>query len=139
MASLNFSMSELIHSDMAVKHNINNMPDINSLDCMLDLIVYVLQPLRDMIKKPMIISSGYRNALVNHLVGGAVDSYGNPISQHCKGQAADFIIKGMTVKQIIEFIKKSNIEYDQLINEYDKWVHISFVKGRNRKSSFKIG
>lgn len=139
MASLNFSMSELIHSDMAVKHNINNMPDINSLDCMLDLIVYVLQPLRDMIKKPMIISSGYRNALVNHLVGGAVDKYGNPISQHCKGQAADFIIKGMTVKEIIEFIKKSNIEYDQLINEYDKWVHISFIKGKNRKSSFKIG
>jgi len=139
MANLNFTMSELIHSDTAIKHNINNMPDINSLDCMLNLIVYCLQPVRELLKKPMIISSGYRNALVNHLVGGAVDKYGNAISQHCRGQAADFVVNGMTVQQIIDIIKKSNIEYDQLINEYDKWVHISFVKGKNRKSSFKIG
>ena len=139
MTNLNFSMSELIHSDTAIKHNINNMPDINSLDCMLNLIVYCLQPVRDLLKKPMIITSGFRNAQVNNLVGGAVDNYGNPISQHCKGQAADFVVTGMTVQQIIDAIKKSNIEYDQLINEYNKWVHISFVKGRNRKSSFKIG
>ena len=45
--NLNFSMSELIYSDTAVRNNINNMPDINSLDCMLNLIVYCLQPVRD--------------------------------------------------------------------------------------------
>ena len=32
---LNFKMSELIYSDAAVKENINNMTDINSLDNML--------------------------------------------------------------------------------------------------------
>lgn len=135
---LNFKMSELLRSDTANKYNINNMPDINSLDCMLDLICYVLQPLRDKIGKPIIISSGYRNWQVNKLVGGAVDKNGNPKSQHCKGQAADFTIPGMTIQQIIDFIKKSGIEYDQLINEYDKWVHISFDKNHNRKQCFKI-
>lgn len=135
--NLNFKMSELIHSDTAVARNINNMPDINSLDCMLDLIAHCLQPIRDKIGKPMIISSGFRNAQVNKLVGGAVDVHGNPTSQHCKGQAADFTIKGMSVPAIIEFIKKSGIEYDQLINEYNKWVHISYVKGRNRKQVLK--
>lgn len=128
---LNFKMSELIHSDTAVRQNINNMPDINSLDCMLDLIVHCLQPIREKIAKPMIISSGYRNSQVNKLVGGVATS------QHCKGQAVDFTVKGMSVAAVIEFIKKSGIEYDQLINEYNKWVHISYVKGRNRKQVLK--
>lgn len=128
---LNFKMSELIHSDTAVRHNINNMPDINSLDCMLDLIFYCLQPLRDKLDKPMIVSSGYRNSQVNKLVGGV------PTSQHTKGQAADFTVPGMTIAQVIDFIKKSNIEYDQLIDERT-WVHISFVKGKNRKQYLKV-
>lgn len=128
---LNFKMSELIHSDTAVRQNINNMPDINSLDCMLDLIVHCLQPIREKIAKPMIISSGYRNSQVNKLVGGVATS------QHCKGQAVDFTVKGMSVAAVIEFIKKSGIEYDQLINEYNKWVHISYVKGKNRKQVLK--
>ena len=135
---LNFKISELIHSDTAIQHNINNMPDINSLDCMLDLIVFCLQPIREKIAKPMIITSGYRNAQVNKLVGGAVDKNGNPTSQHCKGQAADFSIKGMSVASIVDFIKRNGFEYDQLINEYDKWVHISFVKGKNRKQCIKV-
>ena len=129
--------TEKDYLDMAVQHNINNMSDINSL-CMLDLIVFCLQPNREKIAKPMIITSGYRNAQVNKLVGGAVDKNGNPTSQHCKGQAADFSIKGMSIASIIDFIKRNGFEYDQLINEYDKWVHISFVKGKNRKQCFKI-
>ena len=129
---LNFKISELIHSDTAIRNNINNMPDINSLDNMLELIVYCLQPIREKIGKPMIISSGYRNSTVNKLVGGAKNS------QHLNGQAVDFTIKGMSVTQIIEFIKKSGIEYDQCINEYDKWCHISYNKGHNRKQCFKI-
>lgn len=130
--NLNFSISELTHSDKAVQMNINNMADLNSLDCLLNLICYVLQPIRDKVGKPIIISSGFRNPQVNKLVGGV------STSQHCKGQAADFNIQGMTVKAAVDFIKKSGIEYDQLINEYDKWVHISFNKGHNRKQCFDI-
>lgn len=129
---LNFKMSELIRSDTAVRHNINNMPDINSLDCMLDLIHYVLQPLREKLGKPVIITSGYRNSQVNKLVGGAANS------QHTKGQAADIIVKGYTPAQLVDFIKKSGIEYDQLLNEYNQWVHISYVKGKNRKQFLTI-
>lgn len=129
--NLNFKISELIYSKKAIEHNINNMPDINSLDNMLDLICYCLQPIRDKIKKPMIITSGFRNAEVNKLVNGATNS------QHTKGQAADFVIQGMAVEQIINFIKNSGIEYDQLINEYNQWVHISYNKGKNRKQVLK--
>lgn len=125
--NLNFTMSELIQSDTAIKHRINNMPDINSLDNMLLLIAHVLQPLRDVLGKPIIINSGYRNPAVNRLVGGSKSS------QHLKGQAVDIKVKGMTPKELINFIQKTNIEYDQLINEYNQWVHISYSKGKNRK------
>lgn len=128
---LNFKISELIYSETAIKNNINNMPDINSLDNMLNLIYYCLQPARELLNAPMTITSGFRNPLVNRLVGG-VNS-----SQHLYGQAADFIIKGMTPNQIISIIKTSKIEFDQLINEYDKWVHISYDKGKNRREILK--
>ncbi len=129
--TLNFTISELIYSDTAIKNNINNMPDINSLDCMLELIVYCLQPIRNKLNKPMIITSGYRNTEVNKLVGGVTNS------QHTKGQAVDFTVLGLTPAQLVEKIKTYGIEYDQLINEYDKWVHISYNKENNRKQVLK--
>ena len=128
---LKFSISELITSSTAARYNINNMPDINSLDNMLELIYYVLQPLREIIKKPMKITSGFRNSEVNKLVGGAKNS------QHLNGQAADFVIDGMTPAAVIEIVKKSGIEFDQVINECNKWTHISFNKGKNRKQVLK--
>lgn len=129
---LKFSISELITSDTAARHNINNMPDIRSLDYMLELIYYVLQPLREIIKKPMKITSGFRNSQVNRLVKGKNNS------QHLTGQAADFVIEGMSPTQVIEIVKKSGIEFDQVINEYNQWTHISFNKGKNRKQVLKI-
>lgn len=132
MRKLNFSISELTKSETANLHNIENTPDIKSLDNMLDLIVYVLQPIRDRLQKPMIITSGYRNEDVNRLIGG------KPTSQHLKGQAVDFIVPNMAVDEVIMFIRNSYIEYDQLINEYDKWIHISYDKGNNRQQYFKI-
>ncbi len=132
MTKLNFTLSELIKSDTAIRNNINNMPDIKSLDNLLNLIFYVLQPLREKANRPIIISSGYRCKKVNELVGGKDNS------QHLCGKAADFKISGMSIAAAIDFIKKSGIEYDQLINEYDRWVHISYSKDNNRKSCFKL-
>lgn len=132
MTNLNFKISELIHSDTAVLYRINNMPDINSLDNMLNLIVYCLQPIRDKLKKPMKITSGYRCYELNKKVGGQLTS------QHLKGQAIDFVVDGMTPSQIVSFIKDNGFEYDQLINEYDKWVHISYNRHNNRKQVLKI-
>lgn len=132
MNKLYFSFSELISSDTAKLHKINNMPDLESLDNLLNLVFYVLNPIRERIKRPIIITSGYRSKKVNELVGGKITS------QHLKGKAADFVIEGLSPSEIIQFIRNSYIEYDQLINEYDKWVHISFDKDKNRQQYFKI-
>lgn len=133
MIKLNFTMSELLYSDIAKKHNIYNVPDKEHLDNLLILICECLQPIRNYIGKPMVISSGYRNPRLNShpLINGA------PNSQHTTGQAVDFTIKGMTPKQIIEKIKASGIEFDQLIDELT-WVHISYNKGKNRKQILEI-
>ena len=104
----------------------SNIPNIKVMDNLLDLIFYCLQPIRNLIKKPMIITSGFRCAELNNLVCGAKNS------QHTTGQAVDFIIKDISVRQIIDIIRCSNIPYDQLINEFDSWVHISFNKNNNR-------
>ena len=134
MIELNFTMSELLKSEIAEKYNISNIPDKKSLDNMLTLIIECLQPIRNFIDKPMIISSGYRSPRLNGhpLINGAQNS------QHVTGQAVDFTIKGMTPKQIIEMIKRSGVEYDQVINEHNIWVHISYNKGKNRKQVLEI-
>lgn len=130
MYNLNFSLSELINSETAKKNKISNIPDISSLDNILNLIFYVLQPLRERLNKPIKINSGYRCKKLNALVGGVATS------QHLKGQAADIVVQGMSVKNLIDFIKASQIEYDQLIDE-KTWVHISFAKGKNRGQFIK--
>ena len=127
---MNFKISELIHSDTAVAYKINNMPDINSLDCMLDLICDCLQPIRDKLGKPMIITSGYRCSALNRAVGGVTSS------QHTKGQAVDFHVNGMTIKEVIDFVIKSGVPFDQLIRE-NGWVHISYRKNNNRRQVLK--
>ena len=130
--NLNFKISELVYSDTAIKNNISNMPDLAALDNLLNLIVYCLQPVREKLNKPMIITSGFRSDKLNQKLSGAVNS------QHKTGQAADFKVVGMTPFEIINIIKNSNIEYDQLINEYNKWVHISFNKNKNRRQILKF-
>lgn len=131
---LNFSIKELCHSDIADKYGIKNEPNIQVCDNLLNLIFYVLQPLRDKLGKPVIVTSGYRCQRLNshHLINGANNS------QHLTGQAVDIIVKGCLAITLFEYIKTSGIEYDQLICEYYKWVHVSYNKGKNRKQSFII-
>lgn len=129
---INFKISEFINSDVALKYNINNMPDLNSLDNILNLIIYCLQPLRNLLNKPILITSGFRSKDLNNKVGGVKNS------QHLNGCAADFIVQSLKPKNIVEIIKKSDIEFDQLINEKNLWTHISFVKNKNRKQILYI-
>ena len=127
---LNFSMGELINSYTSAKLNINNMPDTASLDNLLELIVNCLQPVRDLIGKPMIVTSGYRCKLLNQKVGGSDKS------EHLQGKACDFIITGMKPADIVSKIRNSGIAFNQLIEEHSKdscWVHISYNKGFNRR------
>lgn len=125
---LNFTLKELCASTTAKRLGINNAPDIAVCDNLMLLIVNVLQPLRTAIKSPVIVSSGYRCPKLNAYIGGASNS------QHVTGQAADIAVTGMTIKALFDFIRKSDIIYDQLIEE-GTWIHISYNKDFNRKEN----
>ncbi len=83
---------------------------------------------------PIHISSGYRCPRLNKAVGGVKNS------QHLTGQAVDIDFgskKGN--KSFFDKIRKSEIELDQLLNEYDyAWIHISLRKEGNRHQVLNI-
>lgn len=62
---------------------------------------------------------------VNEAVGGS------KTSQHCEGCAADFNVKGMSPSSVVRAIVDANIPYDQVILEFDSWVHISIPTIKN--------
>lgn len=81
---------------------------------------------------PIYVSSGYRCERLNEAIGGS------KTSDHLKGEAADNSVKVMTVEQYYQFIKGSGIIFDQLIQEYDRWVHISYNPfGNNRQECLR--
>lgn len=127
--SKNLSLAEVVRSESAKRRGINNMPTAEHLENLKELALNVFQPIRDHFKVPIHISSGYRSRILNNAVNGAAKS------QHCLGQAIDIDVDGTSItnKQVFDFIK-DNLEFDQLINEFDySWVHVSFKKGSNKK------
>ena len=93
----------------------------------------MLDPLRDLFGKPVLVSSGFRSNDLNRAVGGAATS------QHMKGEAAD-IYTGTKEgnKKLFELIR-DNLPFDQLIDEKDfSWVHVSFKEIGNRKQILKL-
>jgi uncharacterized protein YcbK (DUF882 family) len=64
-------------------------------------IVVILQLLRDYYNKPITVTSGYRTKAHNDSVGGSSNS------QHLYGKAADFLIGGVNVATINNYIKNT--------------------------------
>lgn len=126
----NFSLDEFLISQTAERHGIDMTPNAQVIANLTRLCCQILQPLRNHFDTPVIISSGYRPAPVNRLIGGAA------ASQHVIGQAADIIIPGHTVARICEDPFMLNLPFDQRINEFGKWVHLS-VPAANEKPRYQ--
>jgi len=128
--SNNFVLSEVTRSNAAKRLGIDNGPNKDHLRNIQRLVSNLVQPMRDALG-PIRISSGYRNPNVNRAIGGSTKS------QHCKGEAMDlqFWNDGkISNKEIYDWVLKSGVEFDQMINEFDfAWIHISLKKEGNRK------
>lgn len=116
--SEHFSLKELTTSEIAERKGLDNMPNGVELDNLVRL-ANKLEEVRKAIGKPIMINSAFRSIEVNEAVGGV------KTSQHCLGCAADIRVPNMSPDEVVRAIIKSDIQYDQLIREFDSWTHIS--------------
>lgn len=116
-----FTLQEMTLSQTASRHGIDNNPELMEH---IDNLIYTceqLEVIRTRINNPIYISSGYRCPEVNELAGG------DKKSQHTKGQAADITCRIYTPLEFLQRIRLvPDLAYDQLILEYNSWVHVSF-------------
>jgi hypothetical protein len=82
--------------------------------------------IREILGKPVRITSGYRSPAVNKAIGGS------PTSDHVKGLAVDFVCAKQDPIDICKQILAAQpvVKFDQLIAEYHgaRWVHIGWGK-----------
>jgi uncharacterized protein YcbK (DUF882 family) len=128
--SKHFTLEELTVSEVAARKGIDNTPK-ESIIVELTKLAAFLEQVRELVNSAINVNSGYRSIEVNSAVGGS------KTSQHCKGQAADIRVKGMTPDQVMAIIIKSGLKYDQLIREFDSWVHVS-ISDNPRKQALII-
>jgi hypothetical protein len=124
--SPHFTLEELTVSETAARKGLDNTPPDDALFNLRRLALF-LEDVRTTIGKPIRINSAYRSPEVNGSVGGKTTS------QHCLGCAADIRVPGMTPNEVVKKLKDSNLQYDQLIREFDSWTHISIPNTKDAK------
>jgi len=132
--SAHFTLEEFTKSQAGERFGIANVPDEKQIACMKRLCEKVLEVVR-LNLGPVHINSGFRNLEINGLIGGASSA------QHCKGEAADIEIAGVSNADVWRFIV-AELPFDQCIAEYLEkndpnagWVHVSYSRGNNRKEA----
>ena len=124
--SPHFTLEELTRSDYAIRNGIDNTPSDEVIFNLTMLCHNTLEPLREIVKRPIHVLSGYRCVAVNSGIGGASNS------QHVEGKAADIVVPDMSVDELFDIASKW-VNYDQCIWEFGRWLHISENNGKNRK------
>lgn len=117
-----FTLEELTRSDIAARRGLLNVPTPRLIE---NLVVLAegLERVRQLLGHPIVVSSGYRSPEVNAAAGGSINS------QHRFGLAADFRVPGFgSPFDVAVAIGKAGLLFDQMIYEYESWVHISFVR-----------
>ena len=116
--SKNFTLDEFLVSQTAERHGIDMTPPDEIVENIQRLVHGCLQPLRDDILSPIFISSGYRPLELNGLINGSATS------EHVNGNAVDFTVVRQKPFDTCELIVAMNLPYDQVINEFGRWVHL---------------
>ena len=116
--SRNFTLAELV----ATSHpRLQDTPTLAVIQNLQELCVFVLQPLRDAIGRPVYINSGYRSKCLNARVGGVLNS------RHLQGKAADIHCDNLDYAKVIFDLLKQNPNVDKVLLERkgrSVWVHV---------------
>ena len=137
--SPHFCLDEFTKSSTAIKNGIQNNPPQEAVENLRRLCACTLEPLREELGLPVVITSGFRTKALNDLL-----AHSSERSQHMQGQAADFYVGESSLKpetprqRLIRafrlIITSEQIDYDQLIL-YPSFIHVSYVsKEKNRRT-----
>lgn len=132
-----FTLKELCKSDTAEARNIENFPTFEIVEHLSVFVEYILDPLREAWGSAIKVTSGFRNDIVNALVGGS------DTSVHKLGWAVDLQPMNGDFEGFKYFVQvwltKNNKMFDQLLVESDskgnQWIHIGLFNntGQQRK------
>jgi hypothetical protein len=127
-----FTLAELTHTDHREFDNTPNETETANLQRLAEFLEKVKIVLGN---KPIMVNSAFRSKKVNDAVGS------KDTSQHRIGCAADIRVPAMTPNEVVKAVIASDLGYDQIIREFDRWTHISVPSVANaapRKSKLII-
>ena len=127
-----FTLDELTHTDHRTLDNTPNETELANIQRLAEFLEAVKTLLGG---KSIMVNSAFRSKAVNDAVGS------KDTSQHRIGCAADIRVPGMTPDQVVRAIIASDLGFDQVIREFDRWTHISIpnqATGSPRKQALII-
>jgi len=130
--SPHFTFEELTFTD---HREFDNTPNEQELENLKRLALFLEEIKKLLGNKTIIVNSAFRSEQVNAAVGS------KDTSQHRKGCAADIRVPEMTPDEVVTAIMKSDLSYDQVIREFDRWTHVSIpnnVDAKPRKMALII-
>lgn len=113
-----FTLEELTHTDHRELENTPNEIELANIQRLAEFLEQVKTVLGG---KPIMVNSAFRSKAVNDAVGS------KDTSQHRVGCAADIRVPNMTPDQVVRAIIASDLPYDQVIREFDRWTHVSIT------------
>ena len=129
--SPNFTLEELTHTD---HRELDNTPTehekciidgkevtVNAVANLTRLANFLEQLKTTLGGKPIMVNSAFRSEAVNGAVGS------KNTSDHRRGCAADIRVPGMTPDEVVRAVIASDLPYQQVIREFDRWTHIAIT------------
>jgi len=148
--SPHFELHEFTKSATARDYGINNEPSAEHVENLRALCVHTLEPLREALRLPVVITSGFRTKALNSKLAHSSDR-----SQHMLGEAADFYVgqpqvsgskcqvsgqnrRELLIKAFRTIILDESIVFDQLII-YPTFIHVSYTTHRKNRNKLTQG
>ena|SRR5208283_2197520 len=133
LISKHYSMYDTCNSATAKAEGIDNTIPVELTPNAILVTAKILEPLCIYFKTRPDVSCMFRCPALNKIVGGVAGS------QHVKAQAVDFVIVGVSLIDIVNYVR-NNLEFDQIILEESggkKWIHVSYSSMTNRRECLK--
>lgn len=130
-----FTLDELIKSTTASKYHINNSPSADVIRNLQYGVNMVLDPLRRLYGKPIIITSGYRCPALNDRVGGVINSW------HTQGNAADIHVASLAEATKIFSNLQKIPSVDTALFEHStsgQWLHVQWNMHKTPRHHFNF-